>query len=81
MIVCRPLYNNAPDPLAGRVNATLRIVDRFDEAIAIRTFAAPACGWTHVEVESTSDMLVAGVDRPWTAFLGDEWIGCSDHCL
>ena len=81
MIVVRPLYDNAPDPLAGRTAEALRIVDRFDESAAIKTVPAPAGGWTHEAVESESYKQVADVGKPWSAFVGDEWIGCSDHNL
>jgi hypothetical protein len=81
MIVCRPLYDNAEDPLNGRTDAAIRIVDRFDETAEIKNVPAPAGGWTHNAVESESYTQVADVDRPWSAFLGDEWIGCSDHDL
>jgi len=81
MIVCRPLYDNAPDPIEGRTNDALRIVDRFDESAEIKTVPAPKGGWTHESVESESYSQVAGVGRPWSAFLGNEWIGCSDHNL
>ena len=81
MIVCRPLYDNAPDPIEGRTDAELRIVDRFDEAKAIKTVPAPAGGWTPSLVEAEGYTQVADVARPWSAYLGDEWIGCSDHNL
>ncbi len=81
MIVCRPLYDNAPDPIEGRQHEALRIVDRFDESVPIKTVPAPAGGWTPEAVESTSYKQVADVGQPWSAFVGDEWIGCSDHNL
>ena len=81
MIVCRPLYDNAPDPIEGRTNDALRIVDRFNESEALKTVPAPAGGWTHGAIETEGYTQVADVGQPWSAFLGEEWIGCSDHNL
>ena len=72
-IVARKLSDNEPDLLIGHEHEDLIITDL--DKVTLKVIRPPTNGWTHDILESIN---YYSINDAWDAYLGKQWIGCSE---